>query len=110
MEMLLKIQGFSGKEEGLGDVEHQLPCKVQTQRISGTACCTQDCPNNGYDKFMQKNNFAFAEMLISSENNVCLGLVDSSRSELMPEADARLAWTNLVQKFAPTTNSNLIKT
>ena len=28
----------------------------------------------------------------------------------MPEEDVRLAWTNLVQKFALTTKSNLIKT
>jgi hypothetical protein len=33
----------------------------------------------GYDKFMQKNNFAFPELLISSKIDVCLGLVDSSR-------------------------------
>ena len=39
--------------------------------------------SKGFEEFMQKNNFAFAELLISRENDVCLGLVNSSRSEVM---------------------------
>jgi gag-polypeptide of LTR copia-type len=62
------------------------------------------------EKAQRVMTFAFAELLISSKNDVFLGLVDSSRSELMSDGDARLAWTNLVQKFTPTTKSNLIET
>jgi gag-polypeptide of LTR copia-type len=64
----------------------------------------------GHDIFMQRNNFAYAELLISCECDVFLGLVHTSRSEDMPEGDARLAWLNLVLKFALVTKSNLIKT
>jgi gag-polypeptide of LTR copia-type len=65
---------------------------------------------NGYNEYMQRNDFAYAELLISCECHVCLGLVQTSRSEEMPEGDARLAWMNLVSKLAPVTKSNLIKT
>ena len=64
----------------------------------------------GFEEFMEKNDFAFADLLISSECNVCMGLINTSRSDLMPEGGARLAWSNLVAKFAPVTKYNLIKT
>jgi gag-polypeptide of LTR copia-type len=64
----------------------------------------------GYDDFIIKNDFAFAELLISCECDVCLGLVNTSRSEELPEGDAHLAWTNSESKFFPVTKFSLIKT
>ena len=52
---------------------------------------------------------AYAELLIACEENVCFGIVNSSRSEQLPEGDARLAWSNLVSKFEPNTKANLIQ-
>jgi hypothetical protein len=64
----------------------------------------------GHEDLVTKNDFAFAELLISCKCDVCLGLVNTSRSEELPEGDACIAWTILVNKFAPTTKFNLIKT
>jgi hypothetical protein len=36
------------------------------------------------------SDFSFAELSISIENDVCMGLADLSRSELMPDRNARL--------------------
>jgi gag-polypeptide of LTR copia-type len=113
MEMQLKIQGFSGEKKDWERWSITFLAKSKLRGYRELLVGLEIVPTKGvkgYDKFMQKNDFAFAELLISNKNDVCLGLVDSSRSELMPEGDARLAWTNLVQKFAPTTKSNLIKT
>jgi gag-polypeptide of LTR copia-type len=110
MEMQLKIQGFSGEKKDWERWSITFLAKSRLRGYRELLVGLEIVATKGYDKFMQKNDFAFAELLISNENDVCLGLVDSSRSELMPEGDARLAWTNLVQKFAPTTKSNLIKT
>jgi gag-polypeptide of LTR copia-type len=113
MEMQLKIQGFSGEKKDWERWSITFLAKSRLRGYRELLVGLEIAPTKGvkgFDEFMQKNDFAFAELLISKENDVCLGLVDSSRSELMPEGDARLAWTNLVQKFAPTTKSNLIKT
>jgi gag-polypeptide of LTR copia-type len=113
MEMQLKIQGFSGEKKDWERWSITFLAKSRLRGYRELLVGLEIAPTKGvkgFDKFMQKNDFAFAELLISNKNDVCLGLVDSSRSELMPEGDARLAWTNLVQKFAPTTKSNLIKT
>jgi hypothetical protein len=63
-----------------------------------------------HNDFVVKNDFACAELCISCECNVCLSLVNTSRSEELPEGNAYLAWTNLVTKFAPVTKFNLVKT
>jgi hypothetical protein len=57
----------------------------------------------GHKEFMMRNDFAFAELLISCECNICLGLVNTSRLDEMPERDAHLAWSKLVDKYTPTT-------
>jgi hypothetical protein len=100
-------------EDGLGEVEHHLSGKARLRGYRDLIVGLEVTPtkgSNGYDEFVQRNHVAFAKLLISNENDVCLGLIESSKSKLMPEGDARLASTNLVQKFAPTAKSNLIKT
>jgi hypothetical protein len=52
---------------------------------------------------------AYADLLISCESDICLRIVHVSRTEMMPEGDAGLAWKNLVSKFESTTKASLIK-
>jgi hypothetical protein len=63
----------------------------------------------GHEEFMLRNDIAFAEPMIASGYDICLGIVNSSSSEDMPECDACFAWKNLVAKFEPVTKANLIK-
>jgi hypothetical protein len=50
--------------------------------------------NKGNEDFIFNNDIAYAELLISCDCDICLGIVNTSRSEQMPEGDARLAWKN----------------
>ena len=51
------------------------------------------------------NEVAYNELLLSCTEVVCFGLVDESKSEDLPDGDAKMAWTKLVNKFEPKTNS-----
>jgi hypothetical protein len=95
MEMQLKIQGFSGEKKDWERWSITFLAKSRLRGYRELLVGLEVVPTKGakgYDKFMQKNDFAFVELLFSNKNDVCLGLVDSSRSELMPEGDARLAF------------------
>jgi hypothetical protein len=78
MEMQLKIQGFSWEKK---DWERWSITFLAKSRLKGyreLLVGLEVVPTKGakgYDKFMQKNDFAFAELLISKKNDVCLGLV-----------------------------------
>ena len=58
---------------------------------------------------MLRNDIAFSELIIACASEVCVGIVDTSRNETLPEGDAMKAWKNPVFKFEPTTKVNLIK-
>jgi hypothetical protein len=65
--------------------------------------------SKGYDKFIFKNYIAYAELLIICDCDICLGIVNTSNSNLMPEGDTKLSWKNLLAKFELNTKANLIK-
>jgi hypothetical protein len=52
---------------------------------------------------------AYAEVLIACKFDTCFGIINSSRNELMPDEDARLAWMNLTSIFDPKTKAILIQ-
>ncbi len=109
----MKISGFSGERKDWERWNVTFLAKARLRGYRNLIAGIEVAPakgTKGHDEFMQRNDFAYAELLISCECDVCLGLVHTSRSEDMPEGDARLAWSNLVSKFAPVTKSNLIKT
>jgi hypothetical protein len=54
-----------------------------------------------YECFIIRNDVAYAEVLIERECDACIGIINSSRSELMHDGDARLTWLNLTSKFEP---------
>jgi hypothetical protein len=113
MEMQLKIVGFSGLKKDWDRWNVTFLAKARLKGYRNLLVGIDRMPSKGtkgHEDFMTKNDFAFAELLISCECDVCLGLVNISRSEEMPEGDAHIAWTKLVEKFAPTTKYNLIKT
>jgi hypothetical protein len=64
---------------------------------------TEIAPNKsskGYEGFIIKNDKAYAEVLIACECDTCFGIINSSRSELMPDGDARLSWLKLHQSLS----------
>jgi hypothetical protein len=47
--------------------------------------------------------------MIVCKTDVCLRIVNSSRTQTLPAGDARLAWENLVVNLEPTAKANLIQ-
>ena len=64
-------------------------------------------PNKGskdFDAFVLKNDIAYAELLIACENDeVCFSIINSSRSDILPDGDAKVAWDNMSAKIEPKT-------
>jgi gag-polypeptide of LTR copia-type len=113
MEVQMKITGFSGDRKNWERWNVTFLAKARLRGYRNLLVGLEVAPSKGtkgHEEFMVKNDITYAELLISSEWDICLGLVNSSRSEDMPEGDARLAWKNMVARFAPTTKANLIKT
>ena len=54
----------------------------------------------------EQNELAYTELLLSCKEVVCFGLIDESKTEDLPDGDARLAWSKLMDKFEPKTNSS----
>jgi len=112
MDIQMKITGFSGEKKDWERWHITFLAKSMLRGYWDILVGLEVAPTKGtkgYEDFMVKNNIAYAELLISSESDICLGIVHTSRTEMMPEGDARLAWKNLVDKYEPTTKANLIK-
>ena len=111
MDIQLKISGFSGEKE---DWERWYITFLAKARLRGyrdifvgiEVATTKG--TKGFEEFQAKNDVAYAELLISCESDLCMGIVHVSRTEMMPEGDVGLAWKNLVAKYEPTTKANLI--
>ena len=69
---------------------------------------TPDKGTKGYVSFMLRNDIAFSEQIIACVSEICVRIVDTSRTESLHEGDARLAWNSLVTQFEPMTKANLI--
>ena len=112
MDFNIKTSTFSGLKKDWGRWSITFLAKGKLRGYKELLLGIEIAPVKGsksHEEFMIKNDLAFAELLIASECDICLGIVDSSRSESMPEGDACLAWRNLVAKFEPVTKANLIK-
>ena len=105
-DVQLKISGFSGEKKDWKRWHITFLAKERLRGYRDILVGIDVAPPKGskcYDDFMLKNNISFAELLISCESDVCMGIVHTSRAEEMPEGDAQLPWKNLMSKFEPTT-------
>jgi hypothetical protein len=59
---------------------------------------------------MDKNDAAYAELLMSCQADACFGIIDNARSESFPDGDVCLAWEELSAKFEPNTKTALVAT
>ena len=111
MDYKIKMTGFSGnpKEWERWSKTFMAKAKLRSYRevLTGQEQITKDGKN--YEIFKDKNDIAFAELLICCENDLCFQIVENSRSDVFPEGDACLAWSSLVSRFEPKTKFNLIK-
>jgi gag-polypeptide of LTR copia-type/Zinc knuckle len=113
MDLQLKINGFSGEKKDWDRWSITFLAKARLNGYRNLLVGIETMPSKGgkgYNDFVAKDDFAFAKLLISSECDICLGLVNTSISEELPEGDAHLAWKNLISKYAPVTKFSLIKT
>jgi gag-polypeptide of LTR copia-type len=112
MDTNLRISLFSGEQKdwGIWSIQYLAKARLKGYRnlVTGVGL-TPEKGTKGYEDFLLTNDIAFSELIIACASEVCVGNVDTSRSETLPEGDAKLAWKNLVAKFEPTTKANLIK-
>ena len=108
----MKISPFSGQKKDWERWSITFLAKSRLRGYKDVLLGIEIVPSKGgkdFDAFLLKNDVAYAELLISCEDNLCFELVNSSRSEQLPEGDAHLAWSNLMSKFEPKTKANLIQ-
>jgi hypothetical protein len=53
---------------------------------------------------------AYNDLILSCQEEITFGIVDESVSEEFPDGDARLAWSNLQDKFEPLTGAAKVQT
>jgi hypothetical protein len=59
------------------------------------------------EKILKANDFGFNELIQSMESEMCLGIVQSSRTANQPDGDLATAWSKLKKKYEPRTNNAL---
>jgi hypothetical protein len=52
------------------------------------------------------NELAYAELMLSCQEDICFDIIDAAKSEKWPEEDAALAWKRLEDCFEPKVLSN----
>jgi hypothetical protein len=108
----VRISPFSGEKKDWESWSTTFLAKTRLRGYSGLLVGTEIAPNKSskeYEGFILRNDIAYAEVLIACEFDTCFGIINSSRSEQMPDGDARLAWINLTSKFEPKTKASLIQ-
>ena len=91
----VKISPFSGERKDWERWSTTFLAKARLRGYRGLLVGVEIAPNKGtkdYEVFIQKNDVAFAETLIVCECDTCFGIINSSRSEQLPDGDAKLAW------------------
>jgi gag-polypeptide of LTR copia-type len=112
MDFNIKISSFSGEKKDWERWSVTFLAKARLRGYRELLVGIGESPQKGskdYDEFVMRNDIAYAELLIACDNDICLGIVNTSRTSTLPEGDAKLAWKNLVSKFEPVTKSNLIR-
>jgi hypothetical protein len=108
----VRISPFSVEKKDWERWSMTFLAKARLIEYRGLLVGTEIAPNKSskeYDGFIIRNDIAYAEVLIACECDTCFGINNSSRSEKMPDGDARLAWMNLTSKFEPNTKLSLIQ-
>jgi len=54
---------------------------------------------------LEDNIQAYNDLILSCQEDIAFGIVDESESETFPDGDARVAWTNLKNRFEPNTGA-----
>ena len=54
---------------------------------------------------LEDNIQAYNDLILSCQEDIAFGIVDESVSETFPDGDARVAWTNLKNRFEPNTGA-----
>jgi hypothetical protein len=108
----VKITPFSGEKKDWERWSTTFLAKARLRGYRNLIIGVEIPPNKGskdYENYVLKNDVAYAEILIACECEICFGIINSSRSETLPDGDAKLAWDNLIAKFEPRTKSSLIQ-
>jgi hypothetical protein len=108
----VRIFPFSGEKKDWERWSTTFLAKARLRGYRGLLVGTEIAPNKSskeYEGFIIRNDIAYAEVLIACECDTCFGIINSSRSEQMPDGDARLAWLNLISKFEHKTKTSLIQ-
>jgi hypothetical protein len=103
---------FSGEKKDQERYSITFLAKTRQRGYRGLIVGTKIAPNKSskeYEGFIIRNDVAYSEVLIACECDTCFGIINSSRSEFLPDGDARLALLNLTSKFEPKTKTSLIQ-
>jgi hypothetical protein len=108
----VKITPFSGEKKDWECWSTIFLAKARLRGYRNVTLGVEIPPNKGskdFESYVLRNDIAYAEILIACKCDICFGVINSSRSEILLDGDAKLAWDNLITKFEPRTKSSLIQ-
>jgi hypothetical protein len=111
---LMKLMEFSGEQGDWNKWSRTFLARANIRGyknlIVGRWIVTDIEPEEELSKHSERNDTAYAELLVSCQADVVFGIVDNARSETYPEGDAQVAWGELCSKFEPNTKTALVAT
>ena len=112
MEYKIKSSAFNGKPEDWHKWSKKFAARAGLMGYKSVLLGIEEMPEDknskDFDDFSKNNDMAFADLLMACDEDVCFDLVDNSRTEDLPDGDARLAWEELNAKFEPSTTMSLV--
>jgi hypothetical protein len=108
----VKITPFSGENNEQERCSTTFLAKARLRWYRNVILGDEIPANKGskyFENYVLRNDISYAEILIACECEVFFGIINSNRSEILPDGDANLAWDNLIAKFEPRTKSSLIQ-
>jgi hypothetical protein len=91
MDYKIKSSAFNGKPEDCSKWSKKVMAKASfmgnKNELLGIEEMPEDKSGTEFEDFMMKNDIAFADLMITCEEDVCFDLVENARTEELPDGD-----------------------
>jgi gag-polypeptide of LTR copia-type len=111
---LMKLMEFSGEQTDWNKWSRTFLARANLRGykslLVGKWIVTDEDSAEELMRHSEKNDSAYAELLMSCQADAIFGIVDNARSKMYPDGDAKIAWFDLCGKFEPNTKTALVAT
>jgi gag-polypeptide of LTR copia-type len=112
MEYKIESSAFNGKPEDWNKWSKKFIARASLMGCKNVLLGIEEMPEDKseteFEDFVMKNDIAFADLMMTCEEDVHFDLVENARTEELPDGVSRLAWEELKTKYEPSSTMTLI--